>query len=1168
MALLHLALASAALFALLHWWLVPRSRVRPGAAASESRAATTAALEALRSIALIAACSAALVSVAALAINLRGGADVDELRHLLGYTAQWRERAHRWSSWWGAGATALIILALVVSVRRSARVRSREEEALHVQRELDRLREELASGQWESLPATQAMEQLQADVGKLHELREQVSSMEGMDDSQREQTLASINREIAIRERLFMNLDLARRIEPRTEPETAIPPRGVAEKVSAFFVSQGLLKSTQGGSRALLIVALLLLVPSLLSVQGMSLASALDRRVVALRELVVTATIREEEAARSEVSKLPSVPPSAAQNSEEPSDSDVMDSVSAAYEDAVARHAVWKKYARTPSTAAQRSARTRDEILVEFAQARPDVEVVGGVEEQAARAEKRSEKVGLWATESMDSSARGPRTEVGRAFRDELSAISKKHPERWTRIRTGARAWAASFQVPATRSDLQTMALLRIFGSAADGVDSPGPIAEAAKDLLKAVGDGPLKDFSNYLRGTFLAQVSEGATPEQISARMEMDDIGWHGSAFENLTQIENELPKSNALEQLDPRAPGVIERRSSEELQAMAEASEALDRLAAADVSGRPRQDDILLDYETLFPSTPDAPAGRDDRSPGFATDSDSDHGPGNGRAPPHEPSDLPPFGIDPGTPPDFPGGPSPGGGGIGSPSSPSHPSPRPGGGLASQFPGGGPSPTKSYPAPSASRSTPSRISGPSRGSYAMSRSFARLRGFSRIGGVLIGAPADHVEASTDFRALRWEAARSGDGDLNLFLKRADAQELRVGPFPKRIVHAALAYVADGRPITVTMISAPPLDDLKILLHPVLLDTPLGCNAIELDSLVDKYTAGDPMRQIAHMEVEMQSHLYSHTWMVWLASVGPSLLEQLAADDASFIHALLTNVRTALASPVQSMMSEKALQLVQASGRLANSIVVVKKDYYHPQVASWLQRCQREHGLAEFDRCVVAASPSSEDVLRSRELQNAILPPPRFQVWSGVREKSFSVDKNLVFVAPPPSSALDVASRWDDLPVRFMLQAAFVTPPRDSQTAEPSGDEQPWEFRDLSIEEHVRAGVAKNPRDQELLLAMWQFTSLQRLFRAALEGQLGPQFPVGELARLTKATRTDQNPGKARTPRWLPHEPREDPFRVGSLSEIKALRAKLDPVGSMARSTCKLANH
>src|SRR6185436_18559571 len=162
-----------------------------------------------------------------------------------------------------------------------------------------------------------------------------------------------------------------------------------------------------------------------------------------------------------------------------------------------------------------------------------------------------------------------------------------------------------------------------------------------------------------------------------------------------------------------------------------------------------------------------------------------------------------------------------------------------------------------------------PIRPVAPSGSSFARSRSFARLRGFSRIGGVLIGRDPDAApdEPPLDVRDLRWERSAENPRVWRFKLIHGDGKETTSRYFHDDLLFRALAYAADGRPVGVTMVSASPLWDLKILVHPALLDSGLGQRIIDLDRFVDQFTGMLVERRQAHQDIDGQIRIYSFAW-------------------------------------------------------------------------------------------------------------------------------------------------------------------------------------------------------------------------------------------------------------------------------------------------------------
>jgi len=170
--------------------------------------------------------------------------------------------------------------------------------------------------------------------------------------------------------------------------------------------------------------------------------------------------------------------------------------------------------------------------------------------------------------------------------------------------------------------------------------------------------------------------------------------------------------------------------------------------------------------------------------------------------------------------------------------------------------------------------------------------RSYVSLRGFRRIGGVLIGRdPENTGETGVDFRDISWEERGAR---VELFLQSADGKRRSAGTYDRDILHQALAYAADGRPVTVTMISASPVPFLKILVHPSLVDTRLGCEAIGLDRLVDTYAARNPLVQEELLRYQHQDQLYDYTVFKLLQSQSndPSLSSYVMQSEFRILNA------------------------------------------------------------------------------------------------------------------------------------------------------------------------------------------------------------------------------------------------------------------------------------
>ena len=175
--------------------------------------------------------------------------------------------------------------------------------------------------------------------------------------------------------------------------------------------------------------------------------------------------------------------------------------------------------------------------------------------------------------------------------------------------------------------------------------------------------------------------------------------------------------------------------------------------------------------------------------------------------------------------------------------------------------------------------------------------RSYSQLRGFARVGGVLIGRDPEPetAVAKIDLTEFRFFISDPPDSALRIELEHSDGTAVTLGPYDPAIVHFALAYAADGRPTTVTMITAEPLHDLKILLHPALVDTGLGCRAIRLDQFVDEFGLSDSSvadrRERAYHEHHGLIALVRRAWADRFFTVTAALEPELGFDRLERAH-------------------------------------------------------------------------------------------------------------------------------------------------------------------------------------------------------------------------------------------------------------------------------------
>ncbi len=411
------------------------------------------------------------------------------------------------------------------------------------------------------------------------------------------------------------------------------------------------------------------------------------------------------------------------------------------------------------------------------------------------------------------------------------------------------------------------------------------------------------------------------------------------------------------------------------------------------------------------------------------------------------------------------------------------------------------------------------------------MASNFTMLRGFSRIGGVLIGRDASNSDERLDFNGLSWRTTPRG---VVLTFMRSDHKEILLDPRPPSLIAQALAYAADGRPVTATMTSAAPLKDLKVLAHPTLVDTAVGCRAIEIDRFVDTALAHDPRGKAIDRGVD---DAFARIGLYNFAQRAFSIGYLAQFPDGDKVRAM----RERLSSQYDVLRSRATLDDVDLNTLMDpdRSPLPVKGAFFQTDVVHAMADCLpgARADADAFGKCMVEKGRAFEG-----QVDGIFRQPTDFFPWSGVREREWSLDPDLAFATRSPA-------RDPLYPFEFVEQLAALGPANFAGNGEQSGgsyvDADPFTFpayRD-QITQIVVDGVLPDPRSREILEDMRQFTLLERLFRAALAGQLGPSFPVERLSELADATSSTVKP--AHTPRWTPHPGKIEKKYLDDMSDL-----------------------
>ncbi|MGY3032734.1 putative membrane protein YgcG [Bradyrhizobium sp. USDA 4354] len=353
------------------------------------------------------------------------------------------------------------------------------------------------------------------------------------------------------------------------------------------------------------------------------------------------------------------------------------------------------------------------------------------------------------------------------------------------------------------------------------------------------------------------------------------------------------------------------------------------------------------------------------------------------------------------------------------------------------------------------------------------LARSYGKIRFSGRIGGVLIGSPPQSGVDRLDVRNLDWELI---DSSLYLTITVDAESPKKLGPYHPAIAYHALAYAADGRVVTSTL-PQPQSSDRdeirvnarRILVHPAFEDTPFACSAIQVDRFVDAFTREDQGKPISGR--------------INAARVGVTGLGILLGDTAAAYRAELLDELPRYVEPIAKH--------AQACGAGADCFPIAAYEKYGFKfgAASELLACLSRKEESKVCLRTLRSKPASATYL----------------VDSGVREAAFRLDNKLTFLTGEDRAADPL---W---PLDFMIQAVPQTAQGDV-SVDSSWD--PWRFPtiDNDIKQAVASGVSNDADARVVLANMRDFTILQRLFRLALAGQLGFEFPLETLVKLQRA--------------------------------------------------------
>lgn len=635
-----------------------------------------------------------------------------------------------------------------------------------------------------------------------------------------------------------------------------------------------------------------------------------------------------------------------------------------------------------------------------------------------------------------------PETEIGKRFKEKFKAqVQKSSRQSWTATKTRWQAAVKSFSTTATPKEVLSAMFDESLRGLFDTRYNSTLEGTALESMTQRVTNSTLKNVVDYKIEQFTANVFGSESPTEA-----IQKVGSVSTSAEKYVQYAAEdftLPDFKTSSEVMKNYQVTLnhEAIAKPQQEISRYAVEELESLMRLNGINRPQSalNEVSLEFRNIFP-------GQDGMDRISSVTSSSD-----------DAAMLLDEAID---------GPSGGGGG---------------GGI-----GGGNSSKKSWRTPSMPT--------------ARARSFGMLRGFRRIGGVLIGHnPTNERAPEANFTDISW---MDKGNSVEIFLHIKGGTKVSAGTYSKSVVSQALAYASDGRSIAATMIKASPIPFLKILVHPALVNTDMGCRIIGLDRLVDKYASGEnsPVVKNALAAFQYQSYLYEYACMKLIANSN-NVPSYEKIEILSMIRQMETGLQKEWNQISRTLLNGAIFDDPDRSHIAAKSI------YYNQNVVDALRKSMRSSS-GDFNTFVNVMGNRSIEIYDIYEVLKV-----KTEEWSGVREMNYHVDNSLSFLRPAAGQNPQL------FPFEFIRQIVYnPVSSDDEENSIEQSDENPWEFPALkkqsAIESLVLKGINSDSKDKALFQEAKSFTLAQRLFRSAFNGQLGYDFPIEKLVQLAKLTR------------------------------------------------------
>jgi len=934
-------------------------------------------------------------------VNSSGGSSFDELQNSLAQLKIIDSSLFYWGSQTFLWSVILLLIVLSIYSYKQGKKRFDKKLELALEKDVQRLQEDMIEDRWEDLPPTEEMVKL---VNLIEEYQLKIEEIKEVDSNNENIPLLEDN--IENMKEYIQSLDVQRRLNIEVEDESIEPKN----KILTFFMSQGLMNSLQRTSFLFFIVAIMLFIPLFVAVSSQHMNESVKDKIVQLEFKVEKLKVEQDLDDLRVISKKNKIK----ENEITEEDETTLNELANSFENQFIRTRILngvKDSVRTKKTL--HAYGVRESILKQNAKRSQYVMIAHGEMPPTITEGVLLEERAILSDE--------PITDIGKRFKEDLrKEVLLKDRKLWEHYKNLVINATDSFQKPLTPKDLKGLVISNLLGDLGDALEDVYKIE--SKRYMVALGREQYMD--NVLKK--MSHVNFKPLPPHLEIEL-----------HEGLKKIADNDELLRVLNENPPSLSSVPEK------------------------TVKPKDLNLLIHnlaqqtHTTATNTYANALASFDDYFPGkLAMET-------------HTPMAVAMDYV--GSPEnDFSGGGGGGGGGGSSSSKTSH--------------------TKT------------------KTSFTRARSYGKLRGFSRIGGVLIGRMPNGDVSELDISDIKWE--RVGD-KLKISLKRKDKTEVDLGLFNPAIVNLALAYASDGRATTVTMVTAEPLQDLKILLHPTLIDSGLGCQATELDRIVDMTTSNNFLLKLKRItdnnKISNFEKLYKYGWAV--------RIQTLMKNDFK-----LKEVLNSLDDYSKDIIHNSEIDFSSIQKNTNFNFANQKTAFFDKKLIRSIKKCIDN---SSFHSCIENES-NNIYITQQSELKKWILPIPqdiKTIEWSGVREQEYKIDKNFNFLN---------LKKHDELwPLRFMVQRVFITEPTLATNPNEYVDE-PWEYLDINkiLKKTITNSLKTDNKTKRVINNMREFTILQRLFRILLDDKIKTDFSLEKLIKLSKDTFKNVNTN-VRTSRW-----------------------------------------